>query len=390
VRPLELDAFDLEFWQDVHGRLAAAREQHPLARLQPLGSWLVLRHADVEALLADPRLRSSYGGVAEGSLERVTSGLLANQEGETHARLRRLVGRAFTPRRVQRLRVAIRERARKLLAELPGGPGFDFQQQVAHPLTVETIGSLLGVPEEEAHALGAWTGEILVGALPWAEPARRERAQRAASALYAFLGPWIERRRARPHEALIDALIAAEEDGDRPSTRDLENVVVSLFLGGHESVRSFLTIAAWLALEQPGVLEALRHEPRLVANAVEEALRFETPLLGAPRTTTEALEIGGIELPAGSELLLELASANRDPRRFPAPDRFDLRRDASGHLAFGRGRHFCVGAALARAEAQELLARLAGEARRLVVAAPPRWVPFSPARRLEALLVRAA
>jgi len=163
---------------------------------------------------------------------------------------------------------------------------------------------------------------------------------------------------------------------------------MSLLIGGHDSVRSFLTIATWVVLRHPAVLALLRTDARRNGDIVEEVLRFESPLMGVPRVATETLRIAGVEIPEGSRLLLQIISANRDPRRFPDPDRFDPSRDATPQLAFGRGMHFCVGAALARIEAEELLLELASVSPPLTLADTPRWVPFSPSRRLEALAVR--
>ena len=166
--------------------------------------------------------------------------------------------------------------------------------------------------------------------------------------------------------------------------------MISLILGGHDTVRSFLTVATWVVLRHPDVLARLRREPAFAPAVVDEVMRFESPLTGVPRVALEPLRIGGIQIAAGERLLLQILSANRDPRRFRDPDRFDPSRDASAQLGFGRGMHFCVGAALARVEAQELLLALAAHPRSLELSAAPRWVPFSPSRRLEELLVRAA
>ena len=164
---------------------------------------------------------------------------------------------------------------------------------------------------------------------------------------------------------------------------------MSLLIGGTDTVRSFLGIATWLALAHPGTLEWLRGDAAArVSGAVEEMLRFEPPAATAPRIAAAPIEIGGVAIAAGSRVILDLASANRDPRRFADPDRFDPSRDASGHLSLGHGLHFCVGAALTRMQAQELLAALAADPARFELVEAPRWVPFSPARRLVALRVR--
>jgi len=387
--PALLDDTDPDFWQDPHAPLRQARERHPLARLRMVAAWAVLRHADVERLLTDGRLRSAYTGFTQGVLERVLQGFLAAREGPPHARLRGLVMKAFTPRRIEMARPFIRAAARRLLAALPSGQTVDFQLAVADPLTVGAIAHVIGVPAGDESLFGAWTGGIMAGMSPLADSDRRAAAEHDAIALRDYLSDLTDRRRRAPGDDLLDALIAAEADGHRLSPEELQDMVMSLLIGGHETVRGLLTVAAWLVLAHDGALERLRREPERIAGAVEEVLRYEPPLLGAPRQAREALEIGGVTIAAGDRVFLQVAAANRDPRCFEDPDRFDVGRDASRHLSFGRGPHFCVGAALARVEARELLATLAESVRPLTLVEAPRWLPYSPSRRLEALSISA-
>ncbi|MBI1815705.1 MAG: cytochrome P450 [Deltaproteobacteria bacterium] len=383
--PMEFEGSELDFWQDPHTALRVAREHHPLAWLRGFSAWLVLRYGDVEALLGDRRLTSDYGGLADGALGRVFSGFLANQQGATHARLRRLVITAFTPRRIEEARPAIRDITQRLLRSLPYGEVVDFQRTVADELTVHVICRILGIPDEDISQFSAWTTQLTSGS---ASPVPSDEAQQAAANLHEYIGALAARCRSAPRNSLLDALIAAEADGQRLTSNELANVVMSLLIGGHDSVRSFLTIATWVVLRHPDVFDRLRADASGVGDVVEEVLRFESPLMGVPRVATEALRIGDVEISAGSRVLLQIISANRDPRRFLDPDRFDPSRDASAQLAFGRGMHFCVGAALARIEAQELLLELASRNPPLTLVDAPRWVPFSPSRRLEALSVR--
>jgi cytochrome P450 len=254
---------------------------------------------------------------------------------------------------------------------------------------VRVIAAILGVPDGDEDVFGRWTGRIMAGLSPLADAALRAAADQAAGALSDYLADLAERRRRAPGDRLLDGLIAAEAGGARLSPAELQDMVMSLLIGGHDTVRAALSSITWLVLAHPGTLDWLRGDAGRAAATVEEALRFEPPLLGVPRVAVAPLAVGGVEIAAGESVLLEITSANRDPRRFTDPDRFDPTRDASGHLAFGRGSHFCVGAALARAEARELLLVLAEGAPRLDLVEDPRWVPFSPARRLEALSVRA-
>jgi hypothetical protein len=389
--PLEIDAADPSVWQDMPAATRRWREQHPLAHAPLLGAWFVLRHADVLRLLGDERLASGYGGLGEGPSGRVASGLLVNQSGERHARLRRLVAHAFTPRQIERARRAMRVRIAERLAALPCGGAVDFQREVADPLARLAICDQLGVPAADAADFAETIAAVLPGLVSTTPREERARADAAAEHLFATLAELVARRRREPGEGLLDALLVAEDGGDRLAPAELETLVLSLLAGGVDTVRSFLGILAALVLARPELCERLRESPELVPGAVEEALRFEPPLAGLPRVAIEAIELHGVAIPAGSPVLLAVLSANRDPRRFPDPDRFEPLRDASAHLTFGRGTHFCVGAALARMEAQELLLALTGPgAPRLALEERPRWVPFSPARRLEGLRVAVA
>ena len=389
--PAEVDLRDASLWQDMHAATRAWREAHPLAFAPLSGAWFVLRHADVLRLLGDARLAGGYGTLGEGPSGRVMNGLLANQSGERHARLRRLVAHAFTPRRIDGMRAALRTRVRSRLAALAPGRALDFQREVADPLAREAISDPLGVPEAEAATFSGWVAALLRGQVPTASPAERAAADAAAASLFAYLAELAARRRREPGDSLLDALLAAEDADGGVSAADLEQVVMSVLAGGTDTVRSFLGIVTWLLLQRPEARARLAAAPELAPAFVEEALRFEPPLSGVPRVATEDLAYHGCVIPAGSPVILGLLSANRDPRRFPEPDRFEPLRDASAQLSFGRGTHFCVGAALARMEAQELLLGLVAEdTPRLALAETPRWVPFSPARRLEALLVKVA
>jgi cytochrome P450 len=386
----EIDMTRFEFWQDPHAVLGPAREQHPLALSRPLpvvntAPWIVLRYSDVESMLADRRLLSCYGALTEGMLGRLARSILTSQEGEKHTRLRALVSRAFTPRRIEAARPVIRATAQALLRALEAGSVVDFQQAVANQLTMQSICRLLGVPQEDVEKFGAWTGALFPGANPGEN---HISAGQAVEHLYTYVGELAARRRRDPRDDLIDALIAAEEAGDRLSSGELEDMVLSLLIGGHDTVRSFLGILCALLLRHPDALAEVTASPARIANAVEEALRFESPLMFAPRTAGEAVLVGDTEIAEGSLLLLNINSANRDPRRFRDPDRFDIGRGERADLAFGYGRHYCVGAALARAEACELLSVWTGEGPALELAEQPQWVPFAISRRFQSIRVR--
>ena len=386
--PMELDVADAAEWQDLAASVGRRREQHALAFAPAFPAWFVLRHADVARAFGDERLASGYSGFMSGAVERLLGGLLANQEREKHARLRRLIAHALTPRQIERARAPVRAHVRALLAAFEPGTTVDFQRTVADELTRHATCAVLGIPPAEAEPFARRMNVMLSGATPFAPPDAQAAAEAAARELLAYVSDLAERRRREPEDALLDALLAAEDEGDRLTGSDLEQVVMSLLFGGTDTVRSFSGIATWLALAQEGTLAWLREEPARIPGTVEEMLRFESPVASVPRFAVEPIEIGGVAIAPGTRVFLDIVSANRDPRCFPDPDRFNPSRDASRHLSFGRGVHFCVGAALTRMLGQELLAALAASPRPLALAEAPRWVPFAPARRLASLSVR--
>jgi cytochrome P450 len=393
--PVEIDYGDVGYWSDPHPILRAARERHPLAR-SSAGYWLVLRHADVEPLLGAPELR--VPGIEILHNQGIRSGLLAewwplilfNTNPPAHTRLRALLGRAFTPRRVEALRPRIRALAHELLDRVAGAGEMDVVGDFAHLLPVLTICELLDVPREDHARFIDWSTELALGLSLAIPPETRVRVERALEQFYAYGDELIAQRRARPGPDLLSALIAAEEGGDRLSTPELRALTVNLLLAGHDTTRGLLGIAVWTLLRHPAALERLRRAPELIAPAVEEVLRFEPVAEGVARKATRELEIGGIEIAKGELLFLSLLAANRDPEAFPEPDRFWIERPDNRHLSFGRGLHFCLGAALARAEAQEGLGVLLERLPRLEALETAGWRMHTANRSLARLRVRFA
>lgn len=392
--PVEIDYSDPAYWADPHTALKRARERHPLARAS-IGYWLVLRHADVEPLLRSPALVVpgaeilAAQGITEGPLAEWWPLILFNTNPPTHTRLRSLLSRAFTPRRIEALRPAIRRVAHALLDRRCEAGSADLVADFAHELPIIAMCELLGVPEgDHARFIEAST-ELALSFSLHMPPELLARIERALLSLYAYTDELLERRRARPGPDLLSALIAAEEAGDRLSARELRALTVNLLLAGHDTTRSLLSIGAWLLFSRPSLPDGLRGERERIAAAVEEILRFEPVAEGVARKVAERIELGGIALEPGERLFLSLISANRDPAAFAEPDRFDPERAENRHLSFGRGLHFCLGASLARAEAQEGFGVLLERLRDVeVLVRAPRWQPFTANRRIESLPVR--
>ncbi|MFJ7072522.1 cytochrome P450 [Streptomyces sp. NPDC098781] len=344
---------------DVYRRL---RESAPVCRIAgPDGSpaWLVTRYGDVREALADVRLSLDKRNAAPGSyrgfaLPPALDANLLNMDPPDHARIRRLVGRAFTPRRVEQLRGPVRRTADHLLDALGPHGTTDLVASYAAPLPIIVICDLLGVPDAHRRDFREWTDALVAP-----DPARPGAAKEAVGAMLGFFTRLLADKRAKPADDLLSDLIAVRDGGDRLSEDELMSLAFLILFAGYENTVQLIGNAVLALLRHPGQLAALREDPARLPAAVAELSRYEGPaLLAIRRFPTEDVTIGGVTVPAGETVLLSLAAANRDPARFPDPDRLDLARDASGHLALGHGIHYCLGAPLARAETEIALAAL--------------------------------
>ena len=390
-----VDPTSLAYWQDTHRTLAALRERWPVVR-STAGDFEVLRHAQVEELLRDPRLRQALHemlgnqGIDRGPLYEWWQHLMNAYDPPEHTRLRGLVGRAFTPRQVARLRPRIRAIAHELIDAVADAGEVDLVAGFCHELPLAVLCEMLGIDAEDRARFGQWTDTV---ANAFSAVLPREVRLQIEEALVHFDAAAADllarRRRRRADETLLDALIDAEEDGLRLGTLELRALVLNLLFAGHDTTKSLLANGLWTLVSHPVELARLREDPSLLPAAVEEIARFETPIPSIPRIATVDLEIEGVPIPAGSYVALSVPSANRDPRRFPEPDRFDLGRGDNRHFTFGHGLHHCVGAAIARTEIQEALGALL---ERGALFEPlvdrPTWTAFLSTRRVAALPAR--
>ncbi len=391
--PAILDLADPALWQDLHAPLRAARERHPVA-LGSAGERFVLRYADVEALSSDPRMVSNAlpiltrHGVVSGPLFDWWRRMMTNQNGPEHLRLRSLVSRAFTPRRIESKRPRVRELARELVGAHVAVGEIDLVQDLADPLPIRLMCEILGV-ESEAHPdFARWSTDLGRALTQVLTPEAQRAGEEAATGLGGAIAGLIAARRASPRDDLLSALLAASAQGtERFDDDDLVTLVINLLFGGHDTSRSMLSIGMALLLQHPEELARLRGDPSLAASAGEEILRCEPPIAVLAREPVQDIELGGVVLPKGEMVLLSILSANRDPAVFPDPDRFDVGREGPRSFSFGWGPHHCLGAALARAEIQEALPALLRDFDFELVETP-RWVPFVAIRRLESVRVR--
>jgi cytochrome P450 len=329
-------------------------ETGPIREIEiPGGSraWLVTRYEEARQALNDPRLSKAAPGPRAGvtpddTRAAVFRHMLATDPPD-HTRLRRLVAAAFTARRIEALRPRIQQISDDLLDGMSGHERADLIDAYAFPLPIQVICELLGLPDEDRDTFRAWTNVIVGG------QAYHDRLPGAMRDLVAYTRKLLAERRESPGEDLLSGLVAARDEEDRLSEDELTSMVFLLLIAGHETTVNLIGNGTMLLLADRARWERLEGDRSLLPGAIEEFLRFEGPVAYATsRFTTEQIEIGGQHLPAGVPVVVGLSSANRDAARFPDGDEFDLGREQNPHLAFGHGIHYCLGAPLARLEAQ--------------------------------------
>ncbi|HEX4907839.1 MAG TPA: cytochrome P450 [Actinomycetes bacterium] len=390
---------DPAFVADPYPAYARLREDGRVLYDPGTDHWLVPHHADVNALLRDRRFGRTYLHVAShaemGHREEpaylapfwhlIRNGML-DREPPDHTRLRRLVAKAFTPRMVERLRGRVQANVDRLVDRLADAGGGDLVAEVAEPLSVAVISDLLGVPEADRPLLRPWSAQIcgMYEVNPTEEAGRV--ASRAATEFSGYMRELSRARRDRPADDLVTALTQVVDGGDQLTEDELIGTVVLLLNAGHEATVNFTGIGWWQLFRHPDQLARLRREPGLLPRAVDELLRYDTPLQMFERWVLEDVEIRGVAVPKGAELGLLFGSANRDPAVFEDPDRLDLAREAAPqHLSFGAGVHYCLGAPLGRLELELSFGTLLARLPRMEPAAEPAWKPTYVLRGLEAL-----
>ncbi|WP_433220954.1 cytochrome P450 [Microtetraspora malaysiensis] len=397
---MKFDPWNPEFVAHPYGVYADLRENNPVSFFEPTGQWLIARHADVNALLRDRRLGRSYLHVAsheafgrepepefQDPFWRVVRAGMLDVEPPVHTRLRRLVSKAFTPRMVEALRPRVRKIARELVDGLVERGGGDLLAEVAEPLPVTVIAEMLGVPEADRHLLRPWSADIcgMYELNPSLEA--QHTAVHAAKEFADYLRELATARKERPGDDLISALAQVVDDGDRLTEDELIGTCVLLLNAGHEATVNVTGNGWWSLFRNPGELERLRNDRSLMPTAIEELLRWDTPLQMFERWVLEDIEIGGVTIPRGVEVGLLFGSANRDPEVFADPDRLDIGRVDNPHISFGAGIHFCLGAPLARVELVESFSALLDTTKTIELIEEPVWKPGYIIRGLESLKV---
>jgi cytochrome P450 len=368
--------FTEAFYRDPYPLYADLRGEHPVREVRLAAGesmWLISRYDDVRAAFSDPRFSKDYrytlppearADAPSGQLP-----MMIMMDPPDHTRLRRLVSRAFTARRVATLRPRIAEIANALVDDLPAHGVVDLMERYAFPLPVQVICELLGVPNADRGEFGRWSKVMT-------DDSGHEETMQASASLANYLAELIEDKRTNPDGALLSALVEVSDDSgpgeDRLSTSELVGMGVLLLIAGHETTVNLIGNAMLGLLTHAEQRAALQANPWLLPQAVEEFLRWDSPVTNAPfRFTTEPVEIGGATIPAGQMVMLSLGAANRDEARFADAAELRLDREAGGHLAFGHGIHFCIGAPLARLEGEIAIGTLLARRPDLALAVDP-------------------
>ncbi|HLX87626.1 MAG TPA: cytochrome P450 [Acidimicrobiales bacterium] len=375
------DPFDPAWRHDPFAVYSELRAASPVHR-SPLGFWVFTRHADCLTILrdrrsssdgrnADPDRLAALRTVDPSDFSGGMSAVLAEmapflfRDPPDHTRLRGLVQKAFTPKVVDGLRPRIAEICEELVAAMLEQEHSDLVAALAYPLPVQIIVEMLGVPAQDHEQFRVWSDALARGLDPdflLPTEAVQERLAAIMSFVQYFAG-LIEERRARPGDDLLTRLIQAEEHGDNLNQAELLSTCILLLVAGHETTVNLISGGVLALLEHPHQQARLRAEPDLMRPAVEEMLRFVSPVQLTGRVALDAMELGGVELAPGDFSMLLVGSANRDPDAFERPEEFDIGRSENPHLGFGFGLHHCIGAPLARLESQIALDTLLRRAR---------------------------
>ena len=402
VTQRKYELYSPDFRADPYPIFALMREQDPVLRQPGIDGetmiWFVTRHDDAAAVLLDderfvrdPKLALTEEELAaqpqHPAFQMIEEHML-NRDGADHRRLRRLVTKAFTPRMVEQLRPRIQAIADELLDGVEERGEMDLSAEYAFPLPITVIAEMLGVPSADHGRFREWSDAIITPALGDDD---MERFFALMGDFVAYLTDFFAERRATPSDDLVSALIAARDEDDALTEAELFGTVVLLIVAGHETTVGLIGNAVLHLLTNPDQLALVREDPSLLPRAIEEVLRFEGPVERAlNRWAATDVELGGRTIRRGELVIAILSSADRDGDRFPRPDRLDVSRADTKHLAFGRGSHFCLGAPLARLEAEIALETLFRRLPGLRLAVEPHeleWRPTPGFRRVAALAV---
>lgn len=361
--PVIFNPFVPSYRRNPYLQLDRLRAADPVHRSQALQAWILTRYEDVLRVLRDHETFSSDARNAGGEIAAAiaeqrddsplgdTRSVLASDPPE-HTFLRGIVNRAFTPRSVQQLRPRMEEITADLIAAQPASGEWDLMTGLAQPLPVIVIAELLGIPAADRVQFKAWSDRIALTTDIMQSAETIAAIREATTEIIGYFEGHIADRRRQPREDLISALVQAEDEGRRLTGDELLAFAILLLVAGNETTTNLIGLGMRALLAHPEALEALRAAPARIPAAIEEMLRYDSPVQGIVRFATRDVEVGGRAIAKGDVVMGMTGAANRDPAQFPDPGAFDLDRGETRHLAFGQGIHYCVGAPLARVEAE--------------------------------------
>ncbi len=383
--------------QDPYPAYAALRERGQAHRSRLMNAWVFGRYPDVDAILRDWQRFSSDGRRAKTPGRRTVIPdpgpvpSMLSLDPPDHRRLRALVSKAFTPRAVSALEPHVRNLMHELLDNVEDLSSFDLMDAVARPLPVIVIAEMLGVPPEDRIRFRGWSDKRARVLEPTITAEERADAVHASHALDAYFTPIIQERRAAPRDDILSGLVQAEEEGDRLDEQEMLTMLRLLLVAGNETTVNLIGNGMLALLRHPEQLQRLRDDPSLIPSAVEELLRYDSPVQLDLRRIVEDCEVNGFPVKKGEDMVLLIGAANRDPGQFEDPDCLDVGREGNSHISFGRGIHACIGAALARLEARIAIEVLLERFSLIRLAAPPpRFRPSIVLRGLDSLPITTA
>ena len=394
-----------EFYQDPYPTYAVLRDAAPVVWYEPWGQWLISRYEDIAHVLRHPELFSSVGWeqrvlgqLDDALLNRIPeirvhydTPALINSDPPDHTRLRRPVGRAFSPRNLTSMRSTVAELVTELLDDLGAARATDLIASFAYPLPALVIAGLMGVPARDRHLFTEWSADVVAFTGSFFPADRAERAESSMREFRAYLRDLVRARRKRPGSDLIGQLLLAPDAASALSDDEIVATAVVMLFAGHETTANLIGNGMLALFRHPEQLARFRDDPTHAPAAIEELLRYDSPVHRTRRVAMVDVELRGQLILAGQPISNLLGAGNRDPRQFTDPDALDLDRRDAAHISFGHGIHYCVGAALSRLEAPIAFNELLRRYPRIALASdedPPRWKQNLAFHGLEALPVR--
>ena len=362
------------------------RRKDPVHRMRLQDAWVLTDYADVDMVLRDSR-RFGNAGREFGYIPQVS---MLDLDPPEHTKIRGLVSHGFTPRSVAAMEPRIRGTVAGLLESVEGKRRFDLIADVAFPLPVIVIAEMLGVPPEDRERFNEWSNTVSLIVDPLLSERQMRQVRQAVDEVFTYFEAVAEERRRNPQDDLVSALVTAEVDGERLERDDLLVNLLLVLVAGNETTRNLIGNGTLALLRNPDQLKRLREDPSLLNGAIDELLRFDSPVQLDSRVARRPLELRGKRIDSGQRVICLLGAANRDPQVFPDANRLDVGRSSANHLAFGRGIHYCLGAPLARLEGRVVFEALLPRLGSLRLAEEPTYRDQVTLRGLESLWLEAA